>query len=267
MRKNFLAIVAAFLSTWATPVVAEPDPPGHYMGREIAPFMSVDGADWLVRNSRYREEQPQRLLAALELKQGQRVCDFGCGNGYYTLQLARRVGPAGQVWAVDIQQEMLDLLAERIAARRLKNIRPTLATETDPRLPAGELDLVLMVDVYHELAQPAEVLAAVRRALAPTGRLVLVEFREEDPDVPILPLHKMSQQQVLRELTANGYKLVGQFDKLPWQHVLTFADQDSPAEAIPLVPWRPPASKGVKLPESRTLQSGETLEEAQAGGS
>jgi ubiquinone/menaquinone biosynthesis C-methylase UbiE len=181
------------------------------------------------------------MLKWLDLKPGQVVCDFGCGNGYHTLQLAKRVGPTGQVYAVDIQQEMLDLLDDRATPRGLENIKPVLATAEDPGLPPATFDLVLMVDVYHELSHPPDVLALVRASLKPEGRLVLVEFREEDAEVPILPLHKMSQQQVMRELGANDFKLAGQFDALPWQHVLAFARSDSPLPAVKLVPWAPKA--------------------------
>lgn len=219
------------------------------MGRQIAPTMSASGADWLIRESREQEEQPRLLLAALDLKKGQCVCDFGCGNGYYSLELARRVGAQGTVYAVDIQQEMLDLLTARAEPRSLKNIRPILATTTDPRLPKAKLDLVLMVDVYHELTHPANVLHAVHQSLNKTGRLVLVEFRAEDPEVPILPLHKMSQAQVMKEISANGFKLVSQFDKLPWQHVLLFARGDGPVPVVQLVPWRPQVSIELNTPE------------------
>jgi ubiquinone/menaquinone biosynthesis C-methylase UbiE len=134
---------------------------------------------------------------------------------------------------------MLDLLDERASPRGLENIRPVLATAEDPGMPLATFDLVLMVDVYHELSHPPEVLATVRASLKPKGRLVLVEFREEDPDVPILPLHKMSQAQVLKELPLNGFKLVGQYDRLPWQHVLEFARDDSPLKAVELQAWKP----------------------------
>jgi len=209
------------------------------MGRQIAPAMSYNGASWLTRETRAREENPNQLLKALNLKPGQTICDFGCGNGYYTVRLAKHVGPQGAVYAVDIQQEMLDMLAKEVGPRGLKNVKPVLATSKDPGLPPTTFDLVLMVDVYHELSDPEEVLAIVRKSLKPEGRLVTVEFREEDPAVPILPLHKMSQAQVLKEIPANGFKLVGQFDKLPWQHVLEFARDDSPLKAIELKPWKP----------------------------
>jgi len=216
--------------------------PGWYLGRQIAPTMSASGAEWLTRKSRQREEQPRKLLEALQLKRGQQVGDFGCGNGYYTLPLARAVGPRGKVFAVDIQQEMLDLLDARARPRGFENIEPVLATLTDPKLPRRQLDLVLMVDVYHELFQPAVILPAIHASLNEKGRIVLVEFRAEDPEVPILPLHKMSQVQVMKELGANRFKLVGQFDGLPWQHVLCFARHDSPQSEQQLVPWQPEES-------------------------
>jgi len=216
--------------------------PGWYIGRRIAPTMSASGAAWLIRKTRDHEEQPRKLLKSLEVKPGQQVCDFGCGNGFYSLKLASRVGPHGKVFAVDIQQEMLDLLAERAQPRGLSNIEPVLATLTDPKLPERQLDLILMVDVYHELSSPALILQALHVSLNTTGRLVLVEFREEDPQVPIRPLHKMSQPQVMKEISANGFKLVGQFDELPWQHVLFFARRDSTLPERQLKPWQPQKS-------------------------
>jgi ubiquinone/menaquinone biosynthesis C-methylase UbiE len=209
------------------------------MGRQIAPPMSYSGAAWLTRETRAREESPEKLLKALKLKPSQTVCDFGCGNGYYTVRLAKGVGPRGVVYAVDIQQEMLDMLKKRVEPRGLKNVKPVLAAPGDPGLPPATFDLVLMVDVYHELSDPAAVLAFFRKSLRPEGLLLTLEFREEDPTVPILPLHKMSQPQAVKEITANAFKLVGQFDKLPWQHVLEFARDDSPLKAIELKPWKP----------------------------
>jgi len=232
--------------------------PGWYLGRQIAPTMSASGADWLMRKSRMSEEQPRKLLEILPIKRGQQVCDFGCGNGYYTLPLARKVGPRGKVFAVDIQQEMLDLLDARAGPRGLKNIRPVLATLTNPKLPRRQLDLVLMVDVYHELFQPPVILQAIHASLNKTGRIALVEFREEDPAVPIRPLHKMNQSQVIKELCANRFKLVGQFDELPWQHVFFFAREDSPLPAHQLMPWRPKASVQVAS-EGTQANSTETV--------
>lgn len=194
----------------------------HYMGREIAQTMHYLGAPWLVRESREREEECSTLLNALKIKPGQTVCDMGCGNGFYTLKLSAIVGPKGKVLAVDIQQEMLRMLEERAKEAKIANIRPILGTVADPQLPTAAVDLILCVDVYHEFSHPGQMLAAMKKALAPGGRVVLVEFREEDPNVPIKPLHKMSKKQVLKELTSNGFKLVDQFDGLPWQHAMFF---------------------------------------------
>ena len=192
----------------------------HHMGREIAQTMHFTGAPWLVRESRQREEDCRTMLQALGVKPGQTVCDMGCGNGFYTLQLARLVGPRGRVYAVDIQPEMLQMLARNAAESRLANIRPVLGTPIDPRLPAGAIDMMLCVDVYHEFSHPEAMLEKIKESLAPDGNLVLVEFRGEDPAVPIKPLHKMTKAQVRAELEPAGFKMVREFDRLPWQHLL-----------------------------------------------
>lgn len=203
---------------------AAADPPAqtHYRGREIAQTMHYTGAPWLVRESRQREEDCRMLLEALAVEPGQTICDMGCGNGFYTLELARRVGPRGRVYAVDIQPEMLRMLAERAAAAGLDNIRPLLGTPVDPRLPAGAVDMVLCVDVYHEFSHPEEMLARIRASLKPDGRLVLAEFRGEDPAVPIKPLHKMTKRQMRAELEPAGFAVDREFDRLPWQHLVFF---------------------------------------------
>jgi len=199
-----------------------PIPPAktHHFGREIAQTMHFIGAPWLVRESREREEDCRTMLKALEVKPGQTVCDMGCGNGFYTLQLARLVGPKGLVYAVDIQPEMLQMLAHNAAGAGLTNIRPVLGTPIDPRLPVGAIDMMLCVDVYHEFSHPEAMLAKIRESLAPDGELVLVEFRGEDPAVPIKPLHKMTKQQVRIELEPAGFEMVQEFERLPWQHLL-----------------------------------------------
>jgi len=204
-----------------------PPPRTHYLGREIAQTMHYTGAPWLVRESRQREEDCRMLLDALELKPGQTVCDLGCGNGFYTLELARRVGPEGTVYAVDIQPEMLRLLVARARQAKLFNIRPVLGTVIDPRLPTGEVDLVFCVDVYHEFSHPELMLTRIRESLRKDGQIVLAEFRGEDPAVPIKPLHKMTKAQVKQELEPNGFELVREFDKLPWQHLMFFGRRDN----------------------------------------
>jgi ubiquinone/menaquinone biosynthesis C-methylase UbiE len=218
-------------------VLAEPDqeraipsPAQTYMGREIAHTMHYLGAPWLVRESRDREEDCDTLLQALKLEAGDTVCDMGCGNGFYTLRLAKLVGEHGKVIAVDIQREMLELLKERAAAKRITNIELKLGTVIDPKLPANSVDVVLLVDVYHEFSHPEQMLTAIRKSLKPTGRVALVEFRAEDPNVPIKPLHKMSKAQIMKEFPANGFKLVKEFDKLPWQHLMFFQRDDAGEE-------------------------------------
>lgn len=210
---------------------AIPPPLTEYKGRTIAPTMSYRGAPWLIRATREKEESCNELLEALQLKPGQVACDIGCGNGFYTLKLAELVGDEGKVLAVDIQPEMLTLLRERAKAEGVTNVEPILSTVIDPDLPEGTIDLILLVDVYHEFSHPEHMLQAMRRSLAPNGRIALVEFREEDPLVPIKPLHKMSKKQMLKEFLPNGFRLVDKYDELPWQHVMFFAvdDEEDPA--------------------------------------
>jgi len=207
----------------------ETPPPREYRGRRIAQTMHYTGAPWLTRESREREEDCSTMLQQLDVRPGMTVCDMGCGNGFYTLKLARLVQPGGRVLAVDIQPEMLRLLQARAAEAELKNIELIEGDVDDPKLPANQLDLILCVDVYHEFSHPEEMLAEMRAALRPGGRLVLVEFRGEDPDVPIKPLHKMSRQQVVKELEPNGFRLVREFQKLPWQHMMFFQRAEPPA--------------------------------------
>jgi SAM-dependent methyltransferase len=205
-------------------------PPGlkRYMGRRIADTMSYHGAPWLIREEREEEERCSLLLPNLGLKQGMTVCDLGCGNGFYTIPLARLVGEEGRIWAVDIQPEMLIELRKKAEQEALDNIIPILGSVHDPRLPDESIDLVLLVDVYHEFSHPVHMLERIRAALKPGGRVALVEFRAEDENVPIRPEHKMSKEQILKEFPANGFKLVAEFDKLPWQHVMFFEPADEP---------------------------------------
>jgi ubiquinone/menaquinone biosynthesis C-methylase UbiE len=213
--------------TAAAREAAIPPPLKEYKGREIAQTMHYLGAPWLVRESREREEDCTTLLKALKIKPGQIACDLGCGNGFYSLKLARLVGERGKVIAVDIQREMLELLKDAAAAEKMNNIETVLGTVVDPKLPAASLDLVLLVDVYHEFSHPEQMLAAIRRSLKPTGRVALAEFRAEDPLVPIKPLHKMSKRQIMKEFRPNGFKLVEEFDELPWQHLMFFQRDDA----------------------------------------
>jgi ubiquinone/menaquinone biosynthesis C-methylase UbiE len=204
-----------------------PPPLATYRGREIAQTMHYLGAPWLTRESREREEDCTTLLKALRIQPGDVVCDMGSGNGFYSLRIAPLVGDRGKVIAVDIQREMLEMLKEQAAAERVTNIETIHGTVIDPKLPPESIDLMLMVDVYHEFSHPEQMLAAIRNSLKPSGRIALVEFRAEDPDVPIKPLHKMSKEQIMKEFPPNGFTLVEEFDKLPWQHLMFFQRDDA----------------------------------------
>ncbi|MGA1606957.1 MAG: class I SAM-dependent methyltransferase [Planctomycetota bacterium] len=197
-----------------------PPPSATYMGREIAQTMHWRGADWLLRETREDEEHVTLLLDNLGLEEGMAVCDLGCGNGYHALRIASRVGPEGVVYGVDVQPQMLSMLRRRAERAGLDNIERIVGTVADPRLEANTCDLILLVDVYHELSYPEQMLQALRRALRPGGRVALVEFRAEDPDVPIKPLHKMSKAQIRREWEANGFEILSEYDELPWQHLV-----------------------------------------------
>ena len=193
-----------------------------YMGREIAQVMGWQGAAWLEREEREREERTDLLLAELALKPGMVVADVGAGTGYIARRMAVQVGPAGVVYAVDVQPEMIRLLQSLAAQAKLAQIRPLLGAVDDVRLPASSIDLAIMVDVYHELEFPREVLASIVRALKPGGRVVFVEYRAEDPRVPIKALHKMSEAQVRREAGALALTWERTATGLPWQHVVVF---------------------------------------------
>ncbi|MGA2595445.1 MAG: class I SAM-dependent methyltransferase [Bryobacteraceae bacterium] len=191
-------------------------------GRHIAPVMGAAGASWLDRSEREREEEPAKALDLMEIHPGMTVADVGAGTGYMSLRIAKRVGPSGRVYANDIQPEMLDKLESNARRENLDNIETVLGSEADPKLPAGRMDLVLMVDVYHELSRPQEMLQAIRRSLKPDGRLVLVEYKKEDPSIPIRPDHKMSLPDIKIEVEAEGYKLDKVIDTLPRQHIVFF---------------------------------------------
>ncbi len=189
--------------------------------------MGYGGADWLERPERDWEENPNLAVDLLQLKKGMVVADVGAGTGYFSVRMARKVGPEGKVYASDLQEPMLQRLARNAAREKIRNIETVLATETDPNLPANTLDLIIMVDVYHEFSQPQAMLRKMRTALKPDGRLVLLEYRKEDPEVPIRPEHKMSVKEVKMELEAEGFQLSQKIDKLPRQHVLIFTKSGS----------------------------------------
>jgi SAM-dependent methyltransferase len=190
--------------------------------RQIAPLFSAEHADWLTRPDRDATEQPEKVLDALQIPEGAVVADVGAGVGYFTWRLARRVGPNGKVIAVEVQQKMLDLMAKNLKARNITNVEMVLGGVRDPRLPAGAVDLALLVDVYHEFAEPESMMYHIRRALKPSGRLVLIEYRKEDPAVPILPLHKMTTEEVRSEIEPIGFRFAEALEFLPTQHILIF---------------------------------------------
>ena len=193
-----------------------------YMGREISSVMGWQGAAWLEREERDREERTDLLLAALALKPGMVVADIGAGTGYLSRRMAPAVMPGGKVWAVDVQPEMISLLKANLNRRGLTQVEARLGAEDDVRLPAGSVDLVVMVDVYLELAFPYEVLASVMKSLKPGGRIAFVEYKAEDPRVPIKPLHKMSEAQIKREAGAFVLDWERTVGTLPWQHLVVF---------------------------------------------
>jgi predicted methyltransferase len=210
----FPALAAIALVTWmAHPASAQTLHP--ITGRKIAPTMGMGGADWLERSDRESEERPEEALDAIRIEKGMAVADVGAGVGYFTLRLARRVGATGAVYANDIQPEMLSRLQDRLDAEHITNVITVLGTQSDPKLPTGKLDVILMVDVYHELL----------KALKPVGRLVLIEYRKEDPTIPIRPEHKMSATEVKAEVEASGYRLLEVLRTLPRQSIFVFRKQ------------------------------------------
>ncbi len=184
--------------------------------------MGVAGAPWLDREERETEEAPSRALQIIGVVEGSTVADVGAGSGYFTERLARLVGPSGRVFATDIQQGMLDLAARRLQRQGLQNVTLILSEPANPRLVGASVDMVLMVDVYHELGDPMTVLRHLREALKPTGRLVLIEYKGEDPTIPILPSHKMTVAQAKLEVEHEGFVLAKVDSNLPRQHVLIF---------------------------------------------
>ena len=208
--------------TFKTP---SPDGTGkYYMGREISHVMGHLAADWLERPEREREENVSQAIENMDIQADERIADIGAGSGYYTFRMAREA-PRGRVFAVDLQPEMLDLIRQRIEREGIENVTPVRGSETSPNLEANSVDLVIMVDVYHELSHPREMMEHIVRALRPDGRFVLLEYRMEDPTVPIKRLHKLSEAQAVREMEAVGLGLRENVDNLPWQHCMVFVKE------------------------------------------
>jgi FkbM family methyltransferase len=201
----------------------DPDGIGKFFcGREIAQVMGHQGADWLERPEREEEEKPSLLIKLLELRTGEAVADIGAGSGYLSWRLAREIGPSGRVYAVDVQPEMLTLLTGNMREHGVTNVIPVLGTITNAHLRASSIDLAILVDVYHEFSYPREMLESICAALKPGAQLVFVEYRAEDPNVPIKRLHKMAEHQVRKEMTSFPLQWVRTLEKLPRQHVIVF---------------------------------------------
>lgn len=227
---------AVGLFVWSRPVAAAPvAAPAKYdtcapsrdgigkvwMGREISHVMGHPGIGWLERTEREKEEAPSKAIDLLELAPDAVLADVGAGSGYYAFRIARRL-PQGKVIAVDIQPEMLEFLRKESARQGVRNVQPHLGAVDDLKLPAASLDAALLVDAYHEFDHPAEMLASLRAALKPKGRIYLIEFRAEDDAVPIKPLHKMTEVQARKEFAAAGFRFVVNKPDLPWQHLMVF---------------------------------------------
>jgi len=240
------ALLLSPLAYWAqAPRPAPPAPPPYefraqhspdgigkfYLGREIAQVMGHQAAEWLERPERDQEEHTAALMKLLRIRPGEVVADIGCGTGYISRRLAQEVGGKGMVLAEDIQPEMLDLLTAGMARIGITNVKTVLGTTTDPKLPPAGVDEVLMVDVYHEFDCPWEMMNAILRGVKPGGRVVFVEFRGEDPAVPIKALHKMTVAQVKKEMSVFPLEWVETLDALPRQHVIVFRKRDIPASA------------------------------------
>jgi ubiquinone/menaquinone biosynthesis C-methylase UbiE len=203
-------------------VRARRDEPGFYMGRPIAPVMTWTEIPWLFRDNRIQQEQPEMMLDALKIPRGATIADVGAGAGYHTIPLARRVGPKGTIYATDVQPEMLRTLREYARTAGVTNIKTVRCTQADPGLPEEAIDLILMVDVYHECSDPEATLRGLLKALKPRGRLVLVEFRANDPTVEIRPEHTMTLEQVRREVEPQGFAFKESLEFLPWQRMIFF---------------------------------------------
>jgi ubiquinone/menaquinone biosynthesis C-methylase UbiE len=231
-----LAVLAQAAKSSAQPVptphyetreVHDPNGTGRfYMDREIAQVMGPGGIPWLDRPQREDEERPALVIEALGLRGGEVVADLGAGSGYFTFRIAPKVGKAGKVLAVEIQDEMIETIRQRATAQKVTNVKVVKGSESDPNLPASGVDLVLMVDVYHELAYPFEVMTRVRKALKPGGRVVFVEYRKEDPQVRIKEVHKMSVAQLEKEMKAVGLTRLRTVETLPLQHIVIFGKAD-----------------------------------------
>jgi ubiquinone/menaquinone biosynthesis C-methylase UbiE len=223
MRPLTTRVLGGVLAVGLAATLAAQAPGVHPVsGRRFAPVMGYQGADWLERNEREDEEAPDVALNLLRIPKGASVADIGAGSGYITVKLAARVGSSGQVFANDVQPQMLEMLARKLDARHIRNVTLVQGALDDPKLPPASVDLELMVDVYHEFSQPQAMLRHLREALKPGGRLVLLEYRKEDPSIPIRLEHKMTVAEAKLEVEAEGFTLSKVDESLPRQHILIF---------------------------------------------
>jgi precorrin-6B methylase 2 len=223
MQRRAPGAVLAFAI--ATAILVSAQAPGTHpiSGRRFAPVMGFGGADWLERSERDLEEAPDKALDAIGIRPGSTVADIGAGSGYMTVRLSARVGPAGTVYANDLQPPMLALLQKRLAREHIGNVQLVQGAVDDPKLPPSTIEMALLVDVYHEFSAPQAMLRHLRDALTPGGRLVLLEYRKEDPSIPIRVEHKMTVAEAKQEVEAEGYTLARVDEALPRQHILIFA--------------------------------------------
>jgi SAM-dependent methyltransferase len=221
-RQSLLLVPVAVVALWAAlqPLLAQTGPTHPLTGRRVA-GLATD-ASWLERPEREKEEQPERALELIGIEEGLIVADVGAGTGYMTVRVARRVGPTGKVYASDLQPQMLAILKDRARQQQLSNIEMVQGALNDAKLPAGAIDLALLVDVYHEFWRPQEMLQSIKRALKPGGRLVLLEYRKEDNSIPILYDHTMSVAEVRTEVEAEGFAFDRLIPDLPRQHIVVF---------------------------------------------
>jgi ubiquinone/menaquinone biosynthesis C-methylase UbiE len=229
MKKSLCAstllalLIPVFSCAPASPPPAPHPSPAAAPQRQPAQVFGHEHAEWLEREGRAETERPDEVIAAMKLRDGEVVAEIGCGTGFFSRRLARAVGPHGKVYAEDIQPEMLDLLQKYATQDGDANIVTVLGSETDPKLPEGRMDWILLVDVYHELQEPAPMLSKIRKALKPGGRIALVEYRaEDDSALHISPPHRMSVEQILREWRPAGFELAERIETLPSQHLLIF---------------------------------------------
>jgi SAM-dependent methyltransferase len=226
-QTRILMAAAVIAAAVALTALAQPSHGVHPVsGRTFAPVMGASGAGWLERAEREAEEAPEAALDALSIRKGSTVADIGAGSGYFTVRLSARVGAAGRVLATDLQPQMLDLLRARLTEQRITNVTLIQGAIDDPKLPASSTDLALLVDVYHEFSAPQAMLRRIREALKPEGRLVLLEYRKEDPTVPIRFEHKMSVAEAKLEVEDEQFQLAAVDERLPRQHILIFTRRE-----------------------------------------